>query len=134
MKLLTTPEIVSRLGQSILDNQVVHFTLAELQSEIEALRALTYCATDDYINGIDVTTKASMAKLLAGRLTRRVTDTCLQYFGGMGFMWDNPVSRAYRDGRLVSIGGGADEVMLDIICKRMGISPKLKQPRARADN
>ena len=121
-------------GKSILDNQVVHFSLAELQSEIEALRALTYSATEEYINGIDVTTKASMAKLLAGRLTRKVTDTCLQYFGGMGFMWDNPVSRAYRDGRLVSIGGGADEVMLDIICKKMGISPKLRQPRTKVNN
>ena len=110
-------------GKAILDNQVVHFSLAELQCEIEALRALVYNATEEYINGIDVTTKASMAKLKSGRLTRRVTDTCLQYFGGMGYMWDNPVARAYRDGRLASIGGGADEVMLEIICKKMRISP-----------
>lgn len=110
-------------GKSILDNQVVHFSLAELQTEVELLRALTYSAVEGYINGEDVTTKASMAKLKAGRLSRQVADTCLQYFGGMGFMWDNPVARAYRDGRLTSIGGGADEVMLDIISKRMGISP-----------
>ena len=45
-------------------------------------------------------------------------------FGGMGYTWDNPVSRAYRDGRLGSIGGGADEVMLGIICKYMHILPK----------
>lgn len=111
-------------GAAVLDNQVVRFSLAELQTEIEALRALLRSATEEYINGGDVTAKASMAKLLVGRLSRKVPDTCLQYFGGMGFMWDNPVSRFYRDGRLTSIGGGADEVMLEIICKKMGISPK----------
>ena len=110
-------------GKSILDNQVVHFSLAEMQSEIEALRALVYNATEEYINGGDVTAKASMVKLKAGRLSRKIPDACLQYFGGMGYMWDNPVARAYRDGRLASIGGGADEVMLEIICKKMRISP-----------
>jgi citronellyl-CoA dehydrogenase len=65
-----------------------------------------------------------MAKLKAGRLLREVPDACLQYWGGMGFTWDNPLSRAYRDGRLASIGGGADEVMLSIICKHMGILPR----------
>ncbi len=113
-------------GQSLLDNQVVHFRLAELQTEVEALRALTYDAVDGYIHGVDVTLKASMAKLKAGRLVREVTDSCLQYWGGMGFMWDNPVSRAYRDQRLCSIGGGADEVMLGIISKKMGIAPGRK--------
>ena len=111
-------------GRSILDNQVVHFRLAELQTEIEALRALTYEAVEGYVNGEDVTLKASMAKLKAGRLSREVTDSCLQYWGGMGFMWDNPVSRAYRDLRLTSIGGGADEVMLGIIGKRLGLMAK----------
>ena len=71
-----------------------------------------------------VTELASMAKLKSGRLRREVSDACLQYWGGMGFTWDNPVSRAYRDGRLGSIGGGADEVMLGIICKYMHILPK----------
>ncbi len=108
-------------GRSILQNQVVRFRLAELQTEIEALRALVYVAVEGYINGEDVTMKASMAKLKAGRLCREVTDACLQYWGGMGYMWDNPVARAYRDARLVSIGGGADEVMLAIICKHMGM-------------
>lgn len=110
-------------GQSILDNQVVHFRLAELQTEVELLRALVYDAVEGYINGDDVTRKASMAKLKAGRLAREVTDSCLQYWGGMGFMWDNPVARSYRDTRLASIGGGADEVMLGIICKYMNIMP-----------
>ncbi|MDZ4777853.1 MAG: acyl-CoA dehydrogenase family protein [Alphaproteobacteria bacterium] len=111
-------------GKPVLDNQIVHFTLAELKTEVEALRALTYRATEMYVAGGDVTELASMAKLKAGRLTREVADKCLQYWGGMGFTWDNPVSRLYRDGRLLSIGGGADEVMLGIIAKKMGILPK----------
>ena len=106
-------------GQPVLANQAVHFRLAELQTEVELLRALTYDAVEGYIAGNDVTLKASMAKLKAGRLAREVTDSCLQYWGGMGFMWDNPVSRAYRDMRLTSIGGGTDEMMLGIICKKL---------------
>jgi citronellyl-CoA dehydrogenase len=111
-------------GKPVIDNQVVHFTLAELTTEIEALRSLVYRATELYVSGKDVTQLASMAKLKAGRLTREVADKCLQYWGGMGFTWENPVSRLYRDGRLASIGGGADEIMLGIICKLMGILPR----------
>ncbi|MCP5211120.1 MAG: acyl-CoA dehydrogenase family protein [Hahellaceae bacterium] len=114
-------------GQSLIDNQVIHFRLAELQTEIECLRALTFQACEDYINGKDATRLASMAKLKSGRLGREVTDACVQYWGGMGYMWDNPVSRAYRDVRLVSIGGGADEIMLGIICKMMGTLPGKKK-------
>jgi citronellyl-CoA dehydrogenase len=110
-------------GKSILDNQVVHFALAELKTEVESLRALTYLATQHYIEGKDVTEWASMAKLKAGRLLRSVPDGCLQFWGGMGYTWDNPVSRMYRDGRLASIGGGADEVMLGIISKYMHTLP-----------
>jgi citronellyl-CoA dehydrogenase len=111
-------------GKSILDNQVVHFRLAELRTEVEALRALTWRAIELYVSGKDVTRLASMAKLKAGRLSREVTDACLQYWGGMGYTWDNEVSRAYRDSRLISIGGGADEVMLGILCKLEGTLPK----------
>src|ERR1700674_3039926 len=110
-------------GKSILDNQVVHFKLAELATEIELLRALVYRACELYVGGEDVTRLASMAKLKAGRLRREVSDSCLQYWGGMGFMNETPVSRAFRDGRLTSIGGGADEIMLTIICKLMGTLP-----------
>ena len=111
-------------GKAILDNQVVHFRLAELRTEVEALRSLTWRAVEEYIGGKDVTRLASMAKLKCGRLDREVADACLQYWGGMGYTWDNPVSRAWRDGRLVSIGGGADEVMLGIICKLEGTLPR----------
>ncbi len=110
-------------GRSILDNQVVHYRLAELATEVELLRSLVYRATEEYIAGNNVTRLASMAKLKAGRLGREVTDSCLQYWGGMGFMWEVPIARAYRDARLASIGGGADEVMLGIICKIDGTLP-----------
>ena len=110
-------------GQPLINNQAIHFRMAELQTEIEALRALTYQACELHVAQKDVTQLASMAKLKAGRLGREVTDACLQYWGGNGYMWDNPVSRAYRDVRLVSVGGGADEIMLGIICKLMGTLP-----------
>jgi len=113
----------SAFGKPILDNQVVHFRLAELRTEVEAVRALTWSAIEQYVAGRDVTRLASMAKLKVGRLVREVSDACLQYWGGMGFTRDNPISRAYRDTRLVSIGGGADEVMLGIICKLEGTLP-----------
>ncbi len=114
----------SAFGKPLIDNQVIHFRMAELMAEVEALRALTYQACEAHINGEDVTRLASMAKLKAGRLLRETSDSCLQYWGGMGYMWDNLVSRSYRDSRLISIGGGADEVMLGIICKYMDILPK----------
>lgn len=114
-------------GMSLLDNQNIHFRLAELQTEVELLRALTWAACEQYINGKDVLKLASMAKLKSGRLTREVADSCLQYWGGNGFMWDNPASQLFRDGRLVSIGGGADEIMLGIICKTMNILPGKKK-------
>ena len=110
-------------GKSVLDNQVVHFKLAELKTEVESLRALVYLATEKYIAGQDVTEWASMAKLKSSRLLRTVPDNCMQYWGGMGYTWDNRVSRLYRDGRLASIAGGADEVMLGIISKYMHTLP-----------
>jgi citronellyl-CoA dehydrogenase len=110
-------------GQSILDNQTVHFRLAELATEMELLRSLVYRAAESLVAGEDVTRLATMAKLKCGRLARELTDACLQFYGGMGFMNETPVSRAYRDFRLTSIGGGADEVMLTILAKMMNMLP-----------
>ena len=122
-------------GQSLLDNQSVHFRLAELRTEVESLKALIYQTTEEYVLGKkspqEVAMLASMCKLKIGRVGREVTDACLQYWGGQGFMWENNVSRAYRDTRLVSIGGGADEVMLGIICKMMNILPGKKKFEAK---
>jgi len=122
----------STFGQPLIDNQVIHFRLAELATEVELLRSLVYRAVEEYVGGADVTKLASMAKLKAGRLLRELSDACLQYWGGMGFMWDNVASRAYRDTRLMSIGGGADEIMLGIICKLMDILPSKKKKKAES--
>lgn len=111
-------------GSTLADQQWVQFKLAELKTEVEALRALTYQACERYVAGEDVTEWATMAKLKAGRLNRLVPDTCLQFWGGMGYTLENKVSRLYRDGRLASIGGGADEVMLGILAKTMGIAKR----------
>lgn len=103
-------------GKSVLDNQVVHFRMAELATELEALRALIYRASELFLAGQDMTRLASMCKLKAGRLLREVSDSCMQYWGGMGYMWESKIARMFRDSRLASIGGGADEIMLSIIC------------------
>ncbi|MEM9553984.1 MAG: acyl-CoA dehydrogenase family protein [Acidobacteriota bacterium] len=113
-------------GRSILDNQVVHFRLAELRTEVELLRSLVYRATAEMVAGRDVTRLASMAKLKAGRLSREVPDACLQYWGGQGYMWESPPARSLRDSRLLSIGAGADEVMLGILAKLEGTLPRAR--------
>jgi len=115
-------------GATLADQQWVQFKLAELKTEVEALRALAYRACELHVRGEDVLELASIAKLKTGRLMREVADTCLQFWGGMGFTRENRVSRLYRDGRLASIGGGADEVMLGILAKTMGIAKR--PPRA----
>ena len=115
-------------GQPLLDNQAIHFRLAELRTEVEMLRSLTYRCVDDFVQGKDITKLASMAKLKCGRLAREVSDSCLQFWGGMGYTADNLVSRSFRDGRLISIGGGADEIMLGIIAKLEGTLPKRRKP------
>uniref|UniRef100_A0A915I733 Acyl-CoA dehydrogenase 6 n=1 Tax=Romanomermis culicivorax TaxID=13658 RepID=A0A915I733_ROMCU len=111
-------------GRTVLDSQVIKFRLAEMQTEIELLRSLLYRAVAAHLNGEDVTKFASMCKLKSGRLSREVADSCLQIWGGMGFAHESPISRMYRDCRVISIAGGSDEVMLSIICKYMNILSK----------
>lgn len=111
----------SVFGKPLIANQVIQFKLAELETEIEAVSALAMRAVEEVIAGNDATRLATMAKYRAGRTMRRVSDECLQYWGGFGFSSDSEISRIFRDGRLVSIGGGADEVMLQILTKMMGL-------------
>ncbi|KFM71092.1 putative acyl coa dehydrogenase 6, partial [Stegodyphus mimosarum] len=106
-------------GKKIIDNQVIHYRLAELQTEIEILRSLLYRIVEMKNENQDITLLASMGKLKAGRLCREVMDSCLQFWGGMGYTEDVLISRFYRDARLLSIGAGTDEIMLSIICKYM---------------
>ena len=111
-------------GRPILDNQVMHYKMAEIQAQLEGVRALLYRATDLYVEGGNVTKLASMAKYLIGVLATDVPAQLLQFWGGQGFMAENRISRVYRDMKLVSIGAGANEVMLQIISKEMGILPR----------
>jgi citronellyl-CoA dehydrogenase len=111
-------------GKPLLSNQWIQFKLSELLVEIEALKQLNYyCASliENRAPTPEVTRIASMCKLKVGRLMRQVADTCLQFYGGMGYMEETPISRYFRDSRLTSIGGGADEVMLQIIAKLEGM-------------
>jgi citronellyl-CoA dehydrogenase len=114
-------------GKPLIANQWIQFKLGELLTEIEAAKQLNYyCASlvDSGAEGMEVTRIASMCKLKAGRLMREVADTCIQFHGGMGYMEETPISRYYRDSRLTSIGGGADEVMLGIIAKLENMNPR----------
>jgi citronellyl-CoA dehydrogenase len=110
-------------GKPLIANQEIYFKLAEMETEIQATRALIYQACERYILGEDVDMLTSMAKFKVGALGQTIPSACLQYWGGQGFMWDNVISRIFRDTRLCSIGGGANEVMLEIISKRMDIHP-----------
>lgn len=117
-------------GQPLIHNQWIQFKLVELLTEIEALRHLNYhCAAlmEAQAAPEEITRIASMCKLKAGRLAREVGDTCLQFYGGMGYMEETWISRYYRDARLLSIGGGADEIMMGIIAKLEGMMPSRKK-------
>ncbi len=114
-------------GKPLIANQWIQFKLGELLTEIEALRHLNYhtaALLDEDETSLEVTKLASMCKLKVGRLMREVADTCLQFYGGMGYMEETPISRYFRDARLTSIGGGADEVMLGIIAKLENFNPR----------
>ena len=111
-------------GKSLLDNQYIQYKLAELQTEVEAVRSLLHRTTELYVAGNDVTQLASMCKLKGARVAREVADWCVQFWGGMGYMEETRVNRFWRDSRLGSIGGGADEIMMGIIAKTMGIVPR----------
>jgi citronellyl-CoA dehydrogenase len=114
-------------GQPLIDNQYIHFRIAELLTEIEALRQLCYHCVRLYVAGEDATKEVSMAKLKGGRLAREVADSCLQFHGGMGYVEEYPMARYFRDARLMSIGGGADEIMLGIIAKYEDMLPRRKK-------
>lgn len=114
-------------GKPLIANQWIQFKLSELLTEVEAAKQLNYyCASlvESGADNMQVTKIASMCKLKAGRLMREVADTCLQFYGGMGYMEETPISRYFRDARLTSIGGGADEVMMGIIAKLENMNPR----------
>jgi citronellyl-CoA dehydrogenase len=110
-------------GAPLLANQHIQYRLAELDADVEALRQLNYGCADALIRGEDITRLSSIAKLKAGRLQREVADTCIQFHGGIGYMEELWTARFFRDARLMSIGGGADEVMLRTISRLGGYTP-----------
>ncbi len=107
-------------GKPLIRKQVLRHRLVEWLTEIEALQQLTYHIVRMKMAGQDASKEISMGKLMGGTLLNKVMDGCLQMHGGMGFMNEMRVSRAFRDSRLISIGGGANEVMSDVIAKMSG--------------
>ena len=108
-------------GRPILKFQVWRHKFAELRSLVEAARQLTYMAADRFDRGLYPVKEISMAKLVAGDLAQRVAYDCMQFHGGNGYMEEYPIARAFRDVRLITIGGGTSEVMKEIISKLQGL-------------
>jgi citronellyl-CoA dehydrogenase len=108
-------QVRQAFGKPLLANQHLKYRLAELLAEVDMLREYNHAAAARIVDGQDATRMATISKLKAGRLAREVADTCLQFHGGMGYMEETWTSRYFRDARLLSIGGGADEVMLRIL-------------------
>ena len=111
-------------GKPLLANQYLQYRLAELYAEVDLTQ--TYCRVAAFraANGENVTREATVAKLKCGRLQREVADACVQFHGGMGYAEEMWVARYFRDARLTSIGGGADEVMLRVLAMLEGMGRK----------
>jgi citronellyl-CoA dehydrogenase len=117
-------QIREAFGKPLLANQYLQYTLADLVAEVEMLQGFLHYSAERYIAGENVTKEATIAKLKAGQISRKVADTCVQYHGGMGYAEENWPARYFRDSRLASIGGGADEVMLRILSMLEGMGKK----------
>ena len=109
----------SAFGANLWDKQAIRQRLAMLQAEVEAGRQLVYHAAYLDSQGHDATREVSMVKAYCGELVNRVMHTCLQFHGGYGYMREYPIERMTRDARILAIGGGATEVMLEEVAKRM---------------
>jgi citronellyl-CoA dehydrogenase len=111
-------------GKPLIANQYLQYTLAELIAEIDLLIEYNRTAAERFTRGEDVTRMATIAKLKVGKLSRQVADACVQFHGGMGYAEEHWVARYARDSRLISIGGGADEVMLRILSLLEGMGKR----------
>ena len=109
-------------GRPLLQNQFIQYKLAELAAEVEALKQVNYATAAARQRGEDPTRLATIAKYKTGKLTRELADWVLQFHGGIGYMEETWTARFLRDNRLVSIGGGADEVMLQVLARMDGYS------------
>jgi acyl-CoA dehydrogenase len=108
-----------QFGKPLQEFQVIRHHLVDLAVDIEKARQLTYRALYVLAEEGDVSILSAMAKAYAGEMARRVSDGALQVFGGNGYMMDYPVQRYWRDARVLSIGGGATEVMYEIVAKAL---------------
>ncbi len=109
-----------QFGKPIAKFQVTRHKFAQMATELEAARQLAYHAAYLVDKGIECVKEVSMAKLFCCETAFQVTDRCLQIHGGYGYMNEYPVSRAWRDTRLATIGGGTSEIMLEVIGRLMG--------------
>jgi acyl-CoA dehydrogenase len=108
-------------GKPIGKNQAISHRLSTMATEIEAARQMIYDAAWKFGNGEYPVKEISMAKLYGGIVASRVANEAMQIFGGAAYTMDLPVQRAWRDSRLIRIGGGTDEVMREVISKLMGL-------------
>ncbi len=106
-------------GGKLWEKQTVRHKLAELQSRVTAARYMVYGVANKVRLGNDVIKEVSMIKVLCGELVNEVMYACLQLHGGTGYMTGTDIERLTRDARAQSIGGGATEVMLEEVAKRM---------------
>ena len=107
-------------GGTLWDKQAVRQKLAMLSAEVEAARRLVYHAAWLDEQGRDCVREVSQVKALCGELVNRVAYACQQFHGGMGYLRESTIERMVRDARIQSIGGGATEVMLEEVAKRLG--------------
>ena len=111
-------------GQPVAAFQNTRFTLAELQTEVQVARVFVdKCLELLLANTLDTAT-ASMAKYWCSDLQCKVMDECVQLFGGYGYMWEYPITRAYADARVQRIYGGTNEIMKEVITRAMGLGGK----------
>jgi acyl-CoA dehydrogenase len=108
-------------GKSVADFQVVRHRLAEMATELEAARQLTYHALRLHVGGEYAVAQTSMAKKVATQMCCHLADRALQLHGGAGYMADHDIERHFRDARLGPIGGGTSEIMNEIIAKQLGL-------------
>lgn len=106
-------------GAPLWEKQAIRQRLAELAGKVEAGRQLVYHAAWLDAQGFDATREVSMVKAYCGELVNEVMYDCLQFHGGMGYMRESAIERMTRDARVQSIGGGATEVMLEEVAKRL---------------
>jgi acyl-CoA dehydrogenase len=106
-------------GAPLWDKQAIRQRIAMRAAEVEAGRQLIYSAAWRDAQGQDVTREVSMAKAYCGELVNAVMYDCVQFHGGMGFMRESAIERMARDARVQAIGGGATEVMLEEVAKRL---------------